>query len=120
MRTVSIALFFWLLAFPAFADTYVIDGDTIRADGVTYRIIGIDTPETSRAKCESERQRGYEAKAYMIELLSNGYTIEARGLDKYRRRLATLWIGQVNVSDIMIARGHARAYSGRTGREGWC
>jgi hypothetical protein len=34
----------------------VIDGDTIRAHGVVFRLVGLDAPETGfRARCEAER-----------------------------------------------------------------
>lgn len=51
-----------LLALPASAEPIapgaveVMVGDTVRAHGVVYRLIGLDAPETkSRAKCEAER-----------------------------------------------------------------
>ena len=41
----------------------VIDGDTIRLRGRDgdIRLLGFDTPETVRARCDAERERGYTA-----------------------------------------------------------
>lgn len=42
----------------------VIDGDTIRVQGHDrdIRLIGFNTPETSTARCDVERERGYAAR----------------------------------------------------------
>jgi endonuclease YncB( thermonuclease family) len=38
------------------APIQVIDGDTVRADGQIYRLVGFDAPENGdRAQCSSER-----------------------------------------------------------------
>jgi endonuclease YncB( thermonuclease family) len=39
----------------------VVDGDTIRTNGLTYRLVGFDTPETRDAKCPQERALGERA-----------------------------------------------------------
>jgi hypothetical protein len=39
----------------ALSDIYVVDGDTIRVAGETFRLVGFDAPETYRARCPSER-----------------------------------------------------------------
>ena len=39
----------------------VVDGDTIRTNGLTYRLVGFDTPETHDAKCLQERALGQRA-----------------------------------------------------------
>jgi endonuclease YncB( thermonuclease family) len=50
-----LALALALLASPALADTYVIDGDTISVDGERIRLRSeagpIDAPELRKAKC---------------------------------------------------------------------
>src|SRR5262249_11809658 len=39
----------------------VLDGDTIRVAGETFRLVGFDAPETYRARCPSERELGNRA-----------------------------------------------------------
>jgi micrococcal nuclease len=102
------------------ASLYVTDGDTIRCDGETIRLMGFDTPETYRAKCEGELAAGYEAKARLVALLRSGsLTIQRRGLDKYRRRLARLYVDGIAVADVMIRELLARPYDGGK-RLSWC
>jgi hypothetical protein len=36
----------------------MLDGDTIRVAGETFRLVGFDAPETYRARCASERELG--------------------------------------------------------------
>ncbi len=102
------------------ATLYIVDGDTIHCDQEKIRLLDFDTPETRRAKCESERVAGYEAKARLSALLKSGpRTIERHGLDKYRRTLGRVFVGGVPVADVMIGEGFARPYHGE-GRKPWC
>jgi len=56
---------------------------------------------------------GEEAQQYLNYLIS-GKTVhvEARGPDQYKRVLAVLWNGQVNVNLLMVAMGYAVVYRG--------
>lgn len=57
----------------ASTDIVVIDGDTIRARGKTYRLVGYDTPEIGRrAQCNAERTLGHKAAVRLIELIEAG------------------------------------------------
>ena len=50
---------------------------------------------------------------------SGSLTIERRGLDKYRRTLAHVYVAGSPVADVMIGEGFARAYDGGK-RLPWC
>ena len=104
------------------SDIYVIDGDTIDVDGQRYRLVGYDTPETYRAQCESERERGEAATARLRALVSAvpEVTLQIQdGKDKYQRGLATLLINNRDVGSLLISEGLARRYlSGK--RQSWC
>jgi endonuclease YncB( thermonuclease family) len=115
----------------------VIDGDTIRANGRTVRLVGFDAPETGlHARCESERALAAKATFRLRQLVSSG------GLDlelipcscrrdtegtphcNYGRACGVLTAARKDVGDILISEGLARRYvCGRTScphREPWC
>lgn len=100
----------------------VVDGDTIKAPyGVTYRLLGFDTPETHFAKCDAELELGLAAKDRLEELLekSEVKVIESGKLDKYGRTLAHLMADGRDVGEILIGEGLARPYHGER-RRSWC
>jgi endonuclease YncB( thermonuclease family) len=80
MRTVYIfPIFFALAATPAVASPIelgaieVVDGDTIRTGGRTFRLVGFDTPEAgSRARCEHERTLAAAASRRLHHLVAGG------------------------------------------------
>jgi endonuclease YncB( thermonuclease family) len=118
------------------AQVEVVDGDTIRIAGETFRLVGFDAPETYRARCSSERDLGNRATFRLRQLVAGG------GLDlerikcscptgtegtrrcNYGRSCGTLRARERDVGRILIAEGLARAYlCGRTScpsRESWC
>lgn len=54
-------------------DVHIIDGDTIWVRGETFRLVGFDAPEIGRtARCEREVDKGYEAKAAVVDLVHSG------------------------------------------------
>jgi endonuclease YncB( thermonuclease family) len=99
---------------------YVVDGDTIHRGGERIRIIGLDAPETRRAKCEAERRLGYLAKARLVEIINSGkMRIRRMGKDRYGRTLARVRVSGRNVADILVKEGYARPYWGGK-RMSWC
>jgi len=104
------------------ASIRVIDGDTIELHGQTVRLVGFDTPETWKSECDFERVLGQQAAARLVELVSSGRVVDVMllpGRDRYNRGLGRLFIGNVDVSEILTTEGLARPYEGGR-REGWC
>jgi endonuclease YncB( thermonuclease family) len=114
----------------------VLDGDTIRVGGETFRLVGFDAPETYRARCPSERELGNRATFRLRQLVAGGgLDLErvacscASGTEgtlrcNYGRSCGTLKVRGQDVGTMLIAEGLARAYvCGRTScppRESWC
>lgn len=99
----------------------VVDGDTFWFDGEKIRILDIDTPELSSARCADEERLGEAAKARLRALLNAGtVTLEARGRDRdrYGRLLRTVHVDGTPVGRTLIREGLARPYGG--GRRSWC
>jgi endonuclease YncB( thermonuclease family) len=114
----------------------VLDGDTIRVAGETFRLVGFDAPESYRARCASERELGNRATFRLRQLVARG------GLDlervacscrsgtegtprcNYGRSCATLTSRGRDVGVVLIAEGLARPFvCGRTScpsRVSWC
>jgi endonuclease YncB( thermonuclease family) len=84
----------------------VVNGDTIRASGRTYRLVGFDTPETgSRARCESERTLGAAASTRLRQLVAGG------GLDlEHGRACGILKARGRDVGATLISEGLARPF----------
>jgi endonuclease YncB( thermonuclease family) len=82
----------------------VIDGDTVVVEGVSIRMLGINTPERG--------EKYYaEAKNYTINLVMNKtIKIERKGKDLYDRDLAYLFYNDENLNAKLIEEGYANAY----------
>jgi endonuclease YncB( thermonuclease family) len=115
----------------------VLDGDTVRLNGTTYRLVGFDTPETgANARCESEKFLADRATGRLREIVAGG-GIELRRVPcacapgtegsrqcNHGRLCATLTAHGRDVGDILVAEGLARRYlCGERRcprRSGWC
>ncbi|MFN6991309.1 MAG: thermonuclease family protein, partial [Fervidobacterium sp.] len=70
-------------------DIEVVDGDTLRIQGTTVRIIGIDTPETYSGSSKPVGEFGTDAKNFLYDFVSRfEIVIEPKGKDDYGRTLA--------------------------------
>ena len=101
---------------------WVVDGDTLDADGVRYRFANIDAPETGdNAKCFLERERGEEAKRAAIRLVRTASVVAVRRTwrkDRFGRRVAFVLVDGADLGDLLVAQGLARRWRGK--RERWC
>lgn len=104
----------------------VIDGDTVDLwcvkDSVERaRLVGFDAPELFSPGCLTELVAAQRAKWALRSLLLQGGALRMSlgGLDKYERRLVTVWVDGTPLASAMIAGGHARQYQGGA-RQGWC
>lgn len=111
----------------------VIDGDTIdipcEAPAICrerIRLAWIDTPETFRPYCDTERSIGEQAKTRLRELLSGAVTIVRLGKkDRFGRTLANIFTSAGSPELILVNEGLAEFYVPR-GRmrdrhvERWC
>lgn len=124
----------WTLVFPVLAacadpsattitaapaqSIYWSDGDSGRIDGMKFRLADVDAPETGGvgaiggAKCEAEREIGFDAKAYMVELTRDAELVitSDSGPDRYDRNVITLSADGVDVGVAGIDAGHLDAW----------
>lgn len=101
--------------------TCVIDGDTIRIEGVSIRVADIDTPEVRNYGCPEELALGRAATDRLVSLLNAGaFTVApyARDEDVYGRKLRILERDGQSLGMILVAEGLARAWDGA--RRDWC
>lgn len=112
---------------------YWSDGDSGRLDDVKFRLANVDAPETGSlkqrggAKCESEREIGYEAKAFLVALTKSGSVQVERdyGYDRYQRLVVDLSVNGQDIGEAAITAGHLKAWPHRKGRAqapkpDWC
>ena len=86
------------------------DGDTIKLAGTTYRLWGIDAPE-SKQLCADGWAAGRAATTFMRDLVRD-HTVacEARGLDRYGRTIGLCRADGVDIQAEMVKAGMAWAF----------
>ncbi|AXE66113.1 putative nuclease [Hyphomonas polymorpha PS728] len=110
---------------------YWSDGDSGRlSDGTKFRLHGVDAPETGSmkqrggAKCEAERELGYDAKAAAVELTRGRAVTVSRimGRDRYGRNVVTLSLEGEDLAKLLVASGTHKAwdYDGGAPKPDWC
>ena len=96
---------------PAANPVVIVDGDTIAVGRERIRLLSIDTPETFRSRCDNELVLGLKAKERLRQLLDSGpVSIERDGHDRYRRTLAHVKAGAIDVGATLLAEGFALPY----------
>ena len=105
-----------------YRDNCVIDGDTIRYQGVKIRLGDIDAPETYEPKCSSELALGQRATDRFLELINAGpFEVVATGgrdVDGYGRKLRLIERDGHSLGAILVSEGLARRWDGA--RRSWC
>lgn len=81
----------------------VIDGDTfVTMRGEVIRLAGVDTPEREEA--------GYLKATIELrgKLLRQDITVDRRGVGKYGRTIACVYVGRRSIDEHMVAAGYRR------------
>jgi len=77
------------------------------------RLVGIDTPETSKKKREPGQPYSQQAKKHLVGLLLNKVVeIKGYGLGPYNRILRVVYLNNKNINLEMIRAGLAEVYQG--------
>lgn len=100
--------------------TCLVDGDTGWQDGVKWRLLDVDAPESGEAGCGRERELAGKSLDRLGALMAAGYKIAWSGKkDRYGRELVgiTLPDGK-DAGAVLIAEGLAQAWP-NTGNV-WC
>lgn len=109
MKIAALALAL-LATTPAIAQT-VTDGDTLRLSGVTYRLHGVDAPETKQ-DCPDGWGAGRVATTHLQSLIAGrSVTCQAKEKDRYGRTVAVCFAGGVDLGERMVRDGFAWAFT---------
>jgi len=92
----------------------VVDGDTLKLDGVAVRLFAIDAPERSQP-CRDSRGATYPCGVRATEALASRLgdarvRCEPRDRDQYDRIVAVCFVGTTDLNDWMVGQGWALAY----------
>lgn len=95
----------------AWAQTVIVDGDTLKLNGTTYRLHGIDAPEKSQV-CDNGWLAGEYATAVLRGLVDARFVIcIPRTTDRYGRTVAICLADGVDVGAEMVRQGMAWAFT---------
>ena len=111
--SLPLALLLPLSGAPAVAaSVQVVDGDTLRIDGVRTRLWGFDAPERAQLCTINgiDRAIGQEAGEGLAAILASGeLRCRAHGHDQHGRPVMECWAGAVSIGDAMVRLGWAWA-----------
>ena len=107
-----------------YSSIYWSDGDSGRLGKLKFRLANIDAPETGSmkqrggAKCEYERELGFEAKAYIVGFTKNKTISIVRdyGEDRYGRLVVDLEADGSDVAKQGVDAGHLKDWPHIKGR----
>ena len=112
MRLLTILLGLLLATLPAAAQTSptITDGDTLRLNGTTWRLHGIDAPEMNQV-CADGWRGGVAAKEALSRIVA-GAKVECQEVtkDRYGRTVGTCRANGEDVGTAMVRQGMAVAY----------
>lgn len=97
----------------------VYDGDTVLVrqahDRYLVRLLGIDAPETSKAKEQPGQPFSARSRRQLANrVLNRCVELTTYGDDRYGRRLAVIHLEGVDINLEMVSLGLAEVYRGRT------
>jgi endonuclease YncB( thermonuclease family) len=117
----------------AYSSIYWSDADSGRLGKLKFRLANVDGPETGSlkqrggAKCEYERELGYEAKAFIVEFTKDKTIKIVRdyGEDRYGRLVVDLEANGADVARAGVDAGHLKDWLHIKGRAqypkpDWC
>ena len=108
-RGAALACFLAYAAGASAAAQTVTDGDTIRLNGTSYRLWGIDAPETKQ-DCPDGWPAGRVATTHLQSLIAGRSVIcERKDTDRYGRTVAVCRAGGEDLGAIMVRDGYAWA-----------
>lgn len=111
MRALVVFLALALLSTPSLAQT-ITDGDTIKQGGVTYRLWGIDAPETQQT-CPDGWPAGRLATTQLQTFIKGRPVVcEAKDTDRYGRTVAVCRAGGEDLGALMVRSGWRGRSSG--------
>lgn len=116
-----------------YTSIYWSDGDSGKIGDLKFRLANIDAPETRSlkqrggAKCEAEREIGFEAKAFLVNFTKDKtlQIVRDYGEDRYGRLVIDLTANGEDVAAAGVTAGHLRAWPHKKGRAqfpkpDWC
>lgn len=104
-----IVLAVFLVANSAYAETRIIDGDTLKIGDTTFRLNGIDAPEHGQ-RCGTWNC-GAEATEALVEIIkSREVTCDAIAEDGFGRVIATCFADGADVGRTLVDKGLAWAF----------